>query len=368
MEDPSFLPGSFYLGLATAIAAITAGAVALGLLRPERPISRMASLAVVLASMLGIASTFIVVATEQPTGFLHVVIAAGLLLPGAYVLIRALDSILRGHGPGGADLDGIRASGSLPAAEPAATPRRHVEKVLLATGGCAVAVAALLAISTPGLLDVILRPEDRTPDPVGGYAPSYRPVFSCLQGGSDCPGPGYASFNSYRNTPYYGDERAFIDAMLARDARYGGYRDVLEVKRGDVVLIRGYVDNNGDARFETQPGSSTARGVRMRMFLPTSERDLHAVAGQISADNSIPETVSDTATLWAREDFTIRYIRGSARFFNAVHPRGIPLPDELVSDGTHPARGATLGFRKLDGSIAGSFSQQATITIEVQIL
>jgi hypothetical protein len=367
MADPSLAPGSLYLGLATAIAAITASAVGLGLLRPSRRTTQLASLAVVLASVLGIAAAFIVVASEEPTGLLHVAIAAGLLVPGGYVLVRGLDSIFHGHRYDDSALDGIRISGSLPAGESPGSPRSHTRRVLLAASGYLVAVALLLAISTPGLLDAILQPEDPAPQAMGGYAPSHRPVLSCLEGGFDCPGPGYATFNSYRNAPNYGDERAFIDAKAARNRTPGGYQDVLEVKPGETIIIRGYLNNAGDARFEANPGASIARGVRMRILLPRGRRDLQAVAGEISAENTIPRAVSDTVTLWAHEDFVVRYVPGSAKLFNSVHPHGLRLPDDLVNDGTRPAEGAMLGFRTLDGRIRGRFEESGLVTLEVAI-
>ncbi len=367
MADPTLFPGSLYLGLATAIAAITASAVALGLLKPSRGFGRLASLAVVLFSALGIAAAFIVVALGEPTGLLHVFIGAGLLVAGTYVLIRALDSILRDTSHDAA-LDGIRLSGSLPVDEPPAPPQRHTWRVLLSAGGCAVAVVGLLLVSTPGSLDVILQPEGFAQDAAGGYAPSHRPVFSCLEGGTDCPGPGYPTFNSYRNNPNYGDERAFLDAKPFSIRSPGGFQDVLEVQYGDIVLVRGYYNNNGDARFESSHGGSIARGVRMRILLPLGQAKVNVVAGEISADNSIPKSVSDSVTLWSEEAFRLRYVPGSAQLVNSIHSAGISLSDELVADGTRPAGGAVLGFRHLDGRIAGRFEEAGLVTIQVQVL
>lgn len=360
-------PGPLYLGLATAIAAVTASAVGLGLLRPARPLSRWVSLAVVLAAVLGIAAAFIAVATERPTGLLHVVIALGLLAPGGYVLIRAVDSIMHHEANDDAALDGIRFGSSLPGGVPTAHQPGRSRRVFLAACGYAIAVAALLAIATPGLLETILRPDDPTSEALGGYTPSHRPVFSCLEGGADCPGPGYATFNSYRNAPIYGDERGFVDAKPDRIRTAGGYQDVLEVAPGEVIVIRCYVNNSGDARFEERPGASIARGTRLLVLLPYGRRSPQAVAGQITADNAIPPAIGDTVTLVGTADFGIRYIPGSARLYNSIHPNGMRVPDSVVSDGTHRTNGALLGFRRLDGRIAGSFEQSALVTLKVAI-
>jgi hypothetical protein len=364
MTEDVGLPGSLYLGLATAIAAFSAAAVALDLLTPSRRIARLVSITVVLCSVLGITAAFIAVARDEATATLHVTIAAGLVVPGIFVLVRALDEIVTRRDPDDASLDGIRVSPSLPAAE-VQPSRRQRRDLLAATATVATAVVALLVATTPELLDTIFSPERRAPPSKGGFSPGNRPAFSCLEAGRDCPGPGYPAFNSYLNTPSYGDERAFVDARRESSAE-GTYANVVKVNRGDRVLVRAYFNNNGDARYEASPGDSIARNTRMLVLLPLNARKVQAIAASITASNARPQTVSDTVTLWSDDPFEPKFVERSARLYNDAYPRGIPVPDDLVSDGQRATRGALVGFRKLDGVVAGRFEEAGLVICTVE--
>jgi hypothetical protein len=358
--------GSLYLGLATAIAAFTAAGATLDLLRPRGRGATIAALLVVLAAALGITAAFVAVARDRGTGTLHIAIAVGLIAPAAFVLVRALDEIVTDRADDDAALDGIRLDPSLPAAVVQPRRRQHRRDHVVALAGVVASVAALLAATTPQLLDVIVSPDQTAPPPraKGGFSPSHRPVFSCLDGGSVCPGPGYPAFNSYRNTPNYGDERGFLDAR--REGAGGTYQDVLKVARGDRVVVRAYFNNNGDPRYEAQPGGSVARDTRMVVLIERGANPV-AIAASIAARNAVPKNVSDTATLWSTDSINVEFVAGSARLYNSAHPSGRPLPDDLVADGVRPTRGALLGFRRLDGVVRGRFDEGGFVVFVVHV-
>lgn len=81
---------SFYLGLATAIATFSAAAVALGLLHCTRWRDRAQSVAVLLSGTLGIGAALATIARGRTSAIANVVIAIGVLVVAACVLMRAL--------------------------------------------------------------------------------------------------------------------------------------------------------------------------------------------------------------------------------------------------------------------------------------
>lgn len=347
--DQTNFPSALYLGLATAIAGFTAAAVTLDLLKPHGRWGRWSSFTVVLVSVLGIAAAFIAVAREEASATLHVAIAAGLVAPGLFVLIRALDEIVQDR-----------------SVDP---PLRRSKQLALVSTIATLAVLGLLMATTPELLETIFKPEQsKAPPAGGGFSPSARTVFSCLEHSRDCPGPGYPAFNSYRNTPSYGDERAFLDARLEHRTEAGSYENVLKVTPGQRVVVRAYFNNNGDARFESRPGDSVARGTRMRVLLPRGRRETLNIAASISAVNARPKTVSDTVVLWSDEPIEVRYIAGTSLLFNDAYPRGLRLTDDLVSDGIRRAPGALVGYRRLDGVVAGRFEEAGIIELTLTVL
>lgn len=200
----------------------------------------------------------------------------------------------------------------------------------------------------------------------GRFAPGDRPIFKCLSP-SNCPGPGYAVFNSYVNAPNYGDERAFFDARLATDKPYApgrwNWSDALQVEPGDRIVLRIYYDNDGDASAEARTGESTARDVRVAVLLARNREDHVAAGAMIKASNTHPEIVSDSVVLSSRQAINILFIPGTARIFNRAHPHGLPLDNSLFSgDGT------LIGYRKMNGIIKGCFCEAGYITFEARVL
>jgi hypothetical protein len=344
-------PDALFLSLATAIATITAAAVALGLLRPHGRGEQLASVAVIHAAVLGITAGLLAVARRHPSGALNVVIALGILAPGLYVVTQAISEIVKPPLRPGEDDSPDRVA-----------RRAHVAIGVSSVG---VAIGLLFALTTPGLIDSIVTPKQ--PRSSSGYSPSTRPVFSCLAN-KDCPGPPYVAFNSYRNTPSYGDERSFVDARRASDTKTKSYRDVLNVSEGQEIVVRIYVDNNADARQAVRRQETVSQNARLLVLSDLNEKKRLIVAASITADNAIPRTVSDTVELLSNHPIAADYIEGSARIFNGAQgPTGSSLSDDVYADGKKRTRGALLGFARMDGRIAGEFKQASVVELKFSI-
>lgn len=230
----------------------------------------------------------------------------------------------------------------------------------------------LLAASVVSVVGSLTRPKGSGAESAlaataqGRFVPSDRPIFNCPHS-SDCPGPGYAVFNSYVNTPTYGDERSFFDARLATDEPYAPgqwhWSDALRVEPGNRVIMRIYYDNDGDARAEARKGESTARGVRVAVLLARNRDNRVTAAASISGSNAHPERVGDAVVLSSQRPINILLVPGTARIFNQAHPNGLPLDNGLFS-----GDGALIGYKKMDGVIRGCFCESAFITFQARVL
>ncbi len=168
-------------------------------------------------------------------------------------------------------------------------------------------------------------------------------------------------FNSFVNTPSYGDERMFLDARRSDQTSEGSYKNVLpDVTDGSKeVVIRTYVHNNANQTTNAS-GAGIAKNTKVKILLPTAEGNALRARGYISADNAA--MVEDTVDLSATEDFKVEYVVGSAKLYNnGPFKDGVALSDEVVGGG------ALVGYDKLDGNLPGCFDYQTVVQITVKI-
>lgn len=173
----------------------------------------------------------------------------------------------------------------------------------------------------------------------------------------------YPVLNSYFNTPYYGDERSFLDAAPFADAdRENSFRDVTPVSAfGDRVIVRMYVIN--DANENVQP-PLIAKDARVRMAVPSGRAPSLRVRGYISASNAVPPMVEDTADFVSDTPFRLEYVAGSAKAYGAQLPKGgHRLPDDIVGP-----EGAAIGTTGLDGDLLPDFGAQMSVEIELIVI
>ncbi len=173
-------------------------------------------------------------------------------------------------------------------------------------------------------------------------------------------------FNSFVNTPYYGDERHFFDARegVGNDAA-DNYKDVLGgVDAGDELTLRVYVHNNGnqDLNGENYDGPTVAKDAKVRFKLPTGTAQNLKATSYISASNATPAVVSDTSEFVGENAFSLEYIPGSATLVTGHNGgTGFALSDSIVTDG------ATIGYNQLNGVLPGCFEYQAFVYIKVKV-
>lgn len=187
-------------------------------------------------------------------------------------------------------------------------------------------------------------------------------------------------FNSYINTNVYGDERAFVDAKECvtngaacyQQGVEGGYLDQQPVVAGKEYIVRAYVHNIANPSINDNPatpapmdGIGVAKNTRIRFELPQTEGVANGFTAQarITADNALPQEVYDTVDLRNNESkFNVSYVPGSAYIFNASHPDGLNLGDEIMG-----ANGTLIGNETMDGNYGGCFEYSSFVVIRVKV-
>lgn len=171
-------------------------------------------------------------------------------------------------------------------------------------------------------------------------------------------------FNSFINTPSYGDERAFLDARRSDQTASGSYKNVLnDVTDGSrEVVLRTYIHNNANTS-TNESGLGVAKNTKVRVALPTAESQTLRARSYISADNANPALVEDTVDLVGGQDFKVEYIPGSAILYNnGPFKNGTQLNDSIVTTG------AQIGYDSLNGNLPGCFDYKTVVQIRVRII
>ncbi len=198
---------------------------------------------------------------------------------------------------------------------------------------------------------------------MAGFGPN-RPVFDwnnpADRKGSDT-GP---VFNSFINTPTYGDERNFVRIAEVVDGQGPVQADFSETEAaeaGKEYWVRTFVHNN--ANQATNDTIGVATNTRVKVEIAQGEANGVDVMSKISADNATPQTVWDTATL-ANDNskFSVSYVPGSASIYNRFDQNGRALSDAIVS-----ASGTQVGYDQMNGNLPGCFEFSAYVYVKVKV-
>lgn len=218
----------------------------------------------------------------------------------------------------------------------------------------ALAFMAVLAIITPAAI-------------FADWGPSNRPTFdynSNRAGSLDGP-----VFNSYINTPSYGDERDFT--TINDPSNKSQWKDTVNIDgtKEQEILVRAYVHNNGNSGYNGQNGNdkSVAKNTRVRFdFVKDEFHNKLEVRGYITADNAKPPKIWDGAYLQDTSNkFKLEYVPGSAKFYNYnTYKDGVALGDAI----TTTSSGVQIGSRTLGGDYLGCFDEAGAVYIRVKVV
>ncbi|GAC1388107.1 MAG: hypothetical protein NVS1B7_7570 [Candidatus Saccharimonadales bacterium] len=170
-------------------------------------------------------------------------------------------------------------------------------------------------------------------------------------------------FNSFINTPSYGDERNFVTASKGSTA---DWHPGVTVAANDEIQVRVYVHNNANQDFNDAAHNylSVAHNTRVRFYLPTGAGTNFDIGGYVSADNATPGRVYSTANVSnSSQAFSLSYVPGSAMIYNnGPFKSGHVLSDDVVSE-----TGTQIGYEQLNGDLPGCFDYASVVTIKVKV-
>lgn len=188
-------------------------------------------------------------------------------------------------------------------------------------------------------------------------------------------------FNSFVNTPSYGDERNFTriaEVSPGQSPTSASYTETQNAVAGKEYWVRTLVHNDANQNLncvpehrdatkndctQVDPGSpGIAVGTTVRLEIAGGVANGIEVMTKVSASNATPAVVWDTATLAnSTNAFSVAYVPGSAVLFNGAHQSGIALPDSITGNG------APIGFNAMDGTIPGCFDFSAYVYVKVKV-
>ncbi len=169
-------------------------------------------------------------------------------------------------------------------------------------------------------------------------------------------------FDSFINTPSYGDERSFVDARRSDQTASGSFKNVLPAVTGGSkdVVVRMYIHNNANP--STNNGIGVAHGTNVRVLVPTGTGTALRARGYIGATNATPNLVEDTVDFTDSQNFSLEYVPGSATLYdNDNFKSGVKLSDSIVTTG------APIGSDALDGNFKGCFEFEAVVQLHLKV-
>ncbi len=166
-------------------------------------------------------------------------------------------------------------------------------------------------------------------------------------------------FNSFINTPSYGDERAFFDGRRTNQSITANTDEVLYPTTGrQEVVLRAYVDNDANEYYGYK---EIAHGTTLRVSLPTGTATVLRLRALLSApDANPPGGVEDTMDLADSRPFRIRYVPGSAVILH--NNTRTPVSDQIVTTG------ASITNTGIPGEFAPGFGKSILVELRVQAI
>ncbi len=221
-----------------------------------------------------------------------------------------------------------------------------------------------------------------------GFGPE-RPTYdwnNAAERGGSFVGP---VFNSFVNTPTYGDERNFgrvAEVVNGQSPVQADFREEVNAQGGKEYWVRTFVHNDANQNtncFEEQKDADgrctqvdpsapgVAKNTRVRIAIAGGVANGVDVVSYISADNAVNKngqplrTVYDSSTLVNDDQrFSVAYVPGSAILYNSAHQNGLTLPngDSIVS-----ASGVPVGYDQMNGNLPGCFEFSAYVYVKVKV-
>lgn len=168
----------------------------------------------------------------------------------------------------------------------------------------------------------------------------------------------YVTFNSITDAPGFGDERNFTWARPVNAPASSWQTDELTVADGQEYYVRVRVHNNAAADL-----GLVARNTRVSASVPSNISNSINVQATVSADNANPQQVWDDVVLKSSDRFSVGYVPGSVRYYNALNTEaGFPISDSIFTN-----NGAQVGYESMNGDVPGCNEFAGALMFKVKV-
>lgn len=174
----------------------------------------------------------------------------------------------------------------------------------------------------------------------------------------------HATINSMTNNPALGDERNFV--RIRKAGTGDKYQDTVVTEPGAEYEVYVFFHNNAAANLNDKTGKSFAQNIRLKIDqIPSNlmNGDTAMIKGIITATNTDPKEVWDTAYIKANQAVSLRYVRGSARIHNASTLNNEKLDDEGLFG---KKGGVFLGYNQW-GLLPGCNEYSGNVTFRIKV-
>jgi len=174
----------------------------------------------------------------------------------------------------------------------------------------------------------------------------------------------HPTFNSIYNDPIMGDERNFVRIRKADSDEK--FTDNVMAEPGEEYEIQIFFHNNADPVLNDDTGENYAKNIRLsvdNIVGSITKGQSAQITGRISAENTTPTEVWDTAYIQTEQTVSLRYVRGSARIHNSGR-----LNNELIDDDALFGKygGTFIGYNQW-GWLPGGEKYSGNITFRIRI-
>ena len=167
--------------------------------------------------------------------------------------------------------------------------------------------------------------------------------------------PEYPALNSMITT-WYGDERAYFNVRDAQIPDDGDWQFRVEVQRGHEYVLRILVHNAAVAE------DLVAENTRLSVILPTCTGQSITSVALVHSTNAFPVKSWSSVNFWAREQFNLIYVPGTARLESEAYA-GSYLP---LNEGLLLGQGLLIGFEEQDGRMLPGGGNAVWVTLRVR--
>lgn len=124
----------------------------------------------------------------------------------------------------------------------------------------------------------------------------------------------------------------------AKNVTAGGtFGDPVNATCNDTLKLRVYIHNGGPLK---------AEGVKVKAVVPTAKSTSFGSTMVVSATNSDPASVTDTATIKTDKEANVKYVAGTGEYFDANGGRLGSISDTVVTTGADVPGGVDISIQQ----------------------